>query len=63
MQAQRVKTDRNDARGLAHIMRTGWFKAVHIKSHESQKLRVFLGNRRCLLDKRHDIELRICGTL
>jgi len=63
MQAQQVKTDRNDARGLAHIMRTGWFREVHIKSHQSQKLRLLLGNRRCLLDKRLDIDTHIRGTL
>jgi len=63
MQAQQVKTDRNDARGLAHIMRTGWFREVHVKSHQSQKLRVLLGNRRCLLDKRLDIDSHIRGTL
>jgi transposase len=63
MKAQQVKTDRNDARGLAHIMRTGWFKEVHVKSHTSQKLRVLLGNRRCLLDKRLDIDSQIRGTL
>lgn len=63
MQAQQVKTDRNDARGLAHIMRTGWFKEVHVKSHASQRLRVLLGNRRCLLDKRLDIDSQIRGTL
>ena len=63
MQAQQVKTDRNDARGLAHIMRTGWFREVHVKSHASQKLRVLLGNRRCLLDKRLDIDSQIRGTL
>ncbi|HEV2349287.1 MAG TPA: IS110 family transposase [Terriglobia bacterium] len=63
MKAQQVKTDRNDARGLAHIMRTGWFREVHVKSHQSQKLRVLLGNRRCLLDKRLDIDSQIRGTL
>jgi transposase len=63
LQAQRVKTDRNDARGLAHIMRTGWYKAVHVKTDESQKLRVLMNNRRCLLDKRLDIENQIRGTL
>jgi transposase len=63
MQAQQVKTDRNDARGLAHIMRTGWFREVHVKSHQSQRLRVLLNNRRCLLDKRLDIESQIRGTL
>lgn len=25
------KTDRNDARALAQIMRTGWFRQVHVK--------------------------------
>jgi transposase len=49
MQAQSVKTDRNDARALAQMMRTGWFKAVHVKSEDSQKLRVLMGSRRCLL--------------
>ena len=61
--AQSVKTDRNDARGIAHIMRTGWFRAVHIKSHESQKLRVLLNNRRCLLDKQLDLQNQIRGTM
>ena len=63
LQAQTVKTDRNDARGLAHIMRTGWFKSVHIKSETSQKLRVLLNNRSCLVDKRVDISNQIRGTL
>jgi transposase len=63
MQAQNVKTDRNDAKGLAHIMRTGWFREVHIKDHESQKLRVLLNNRRCLVDKRVDLDNQIRGTL
>lgn len=63
LKAQTMKTDRNDARGLAHIMRTGWFRAVHVKSPESQKLRVLLNNRRCLLSKRLDIEADIRGSL
>ena len=63
MKAQQVKTDRNDARGLAHMMRTGWYKEVHIKSRDSQELRMLLKNRRCLLDKRRDIESQIRGSL
>lgn len=63
MQAQNVKTDRNDARGIAHMMRTGRFRVVHVKSVNSQKLRVLLGNRKFLLQKRFDIEYRIRGTL
>lgn len=63
LSAQQIKTDRNDARGIAHIMRTGWFREVHVKSHESQKLRILLHNRRCLLDKRLDIDSQIRGTI
>ena len=63
MKAQQVKTDRNDARGIAHIMRTGWYREVHVKSHASQKIRVLLNNRRCLLDKRLDIDSQIRGTI
>ena len=32
MGAMPNKTDRNDARGIAQIMRTGWYRAVHVKS-------------------------------
>lgn len=63
MKAQQVKTDRNDARGIAHMMRTGWYREVHVKSHASHKFRVLLNNRRCLLDKRLDIDGQIRGTI
>jgi transposase len=63
MKAQQVKTDRNDARGLAHIMRTGWYKVVHIKSHDSQELRMLLNNRRFLLDKRIAVDNEVRGSL
>lgn len=63
LKAQSIKTDKNDARGLAHIMRTGWYKSVHIKSDESQRLRVLLNNRRFLIAKRRDLENQIRGTL
>jgi transposase len=63
MKAQQVKTDRNDARGIAHMMRTGWYREVHVKSNSSQKIRVLLNNRKCLLEKRLDIDSQIRGTL
>jgi transposase len=63
LKAQNVKTDRNDARGIAHMMRTGWFKATHVKASESQKRRVLLNNRKSLAEKRLDIENQIRGTL
>ena len=39
------KTDQNDAEGLAQIMRTGWYREVHVKSFESHRARALLGAR------------------
>ena len=61
--AMRNKTDRNDARGIAQMMRTGWFRPVHIKSIASQELRLLLVARRALIGRRRDIENVIRGTL
>ena len=63
LSAMRNKTDRNDARGIAQMMRTGWFRKVHVKSQESQTLRLLLVNRRTLVAKRRDIENTLRGTL
>ena len=35
-----VKTDRNDPRSIAQVMRIGWFSIVHVKSTGSQELRM-----------------------
>jgi transposase len=37
------KTDQNDADGLAQIMRTGWYRAVHVKSFDSHRARALVG--------------------
>lgn len=58
-----VKSDRNDARAIAHVMRTGWYTEVHIKSLRSQRLKMLLTNRRVLLTKVIDIENTIRGTM
>lgn len=58
-----VKTDRNDARAIAQVVRVGWFSIVHIKSPVSQELRMLLANRKMLLTKQIDIENEIRGTL
>ena len=50
------KTDRNDARALAQIMRTGWFRAVHVKSRQSRLWRSLLVARRTILNERRAIE-------
>jgi transposase len=40
--AMPVKTDRTDARAIAQMVRTGWFRPVHVKSELSQELRALL---------------------
>ncbi|TGV89323.1 transposase, partial [Mesorhizobium sp. M2D.F.Ca.ET.145.01.1.1] len=63
LNAQRNKTDRNDARGIAEMIRLGWYRAVHVKSSDSQRLRLLLSNRRLLKRKLIDVENHIRGTL
>jgi transposase len=58
-----VKTDRKDARGIAQLMRLGWFKPVHCKSMPAQEVRALLAARKLLQSKRIDVELCIRGIL
>lgn len=58
-----VKTDRNDARAMAQVVRTGWYKAVHVKSELSQELRALLTGRKLLVAKLRDLENGIRGLL
>jgi transposase len=46
--AMSVKTDRNDARAIAQLMRLGWFRPVHCKSVEAQEIRAVLTARKLL---------------
>jgi len=46
-----IKTDRTDAQAIAQMVRTGWFRAVHVKSPLSQELRVLLTARKLLVAK------------
>ncbi|MFN3892178.1 MAG: IS110 family transposase [Beijerinckiaceae bacterium] len=57
------KTDRHDARGFAQIVRTGWYKAVHIKSHEAYVTRALLTARDALVGVRVRLENEIRGLL
>ena len=59
MAAMTNKTDRNDARGIANMMRTGWFRAVHVKTQASQERRFLLTARQTLARKLIDLELTI----
>jgi transposase len=63
LQAQINKTDRNDARGIAQMMRAGLFRPVHVKTIRSQKLRMLLTHRKLLQSKAIAIENDLRGTL
>jgi transposase len=55
------KTDRNDARGLAHLSRTGFFKPVHVKSLPSHAVRSLIIARKKLVGQRVTLENQIRG--
>ena len=63
LQAQINKTDRNDARGIAQMMRAGLYRPVHVKTLRSQKLRMLLTHRKLLQGKAIAIENDLRGTL
>jgi transposase len=61
--AMPVKTDRKDARGIAQLMRLGWFRPVHCKSLAAQEVRALLAARKLLQTKNHDVEMSLRGVL
>ena len=63
LSTMRNKTDRNDARGIAQMMRLGSYRAVHVKNIDMQKMRPLLANRKLLKRKLIDVENHIRGTL
>ena len=63
LQAQINKTDRNDARGIAQMMRAGLYRPVHVKTLRSQKLRMLLTHRKLLQSKAIAIDNDLRGTL
>jgi len=58
-----VKTDRNDARGIAQLMRLGGFRLVHCKSMAAQETRAVLTARKLVQGKLYDIEMSLRGIL
>lgn len=58
-----VKSDRNDARGIAQLMRLGWFRPVHCKSIAAQESRALLTARKLLQSKLRDVENSLRGVL
>jgi transposase len=59
LKAQRNKTDKNDAHGVARLVRSGWYRDVHVKSEASYRLRLLLKHRRTLKRKFLDLENEI----
>ncbi len=63
LKMQMNKTDKNDAHGLAQMVRTGWYKAVEVKSAESHTVRAMLGVRFQLVGMRVEVTNQIRGIL
>ena len=61
LSAMRNKTDKHDARGIAQILRSGWYSQVHVKSIESHHIRMLLSSRRAVLSKCVDLENEVRG--
>lgn len=61
--AMPVKSDRNDARGIAQLMRLGWFRPVHCKSMDAQEVRAVLTARKLVQTKLLDVENSLRGIL
>jgi transposase len=63
LKMQMNKTDQNDAEGLAQIMRTGWYRSVHIKSLDAHRARALLGARAQLVGMTTRLSNHIRGVL
>ena len=61
--AMPVKSDRNDARGIAQLMRLGWFRPVHCKSMAAQEMRALLTARKLVQSKLLDVQMSLRGLL
>lgn len=63
LSAMTVKTDRRDARGIAQLLRLGWYRPVHAKSVGAQEVRSLLTARKLMQAKLLDVECSIRGVL
>ena len=61
LSAMRNKTDKNDARGIAQLLRSGWYSQVHVKSMASHRIRALLSSRKAVLSKCIDLEQEVRG--
>lgn len=61
LSAMRNKTDKNDARGIAQVLRAGWFNPIHVKSYDAHYDRALLTSRKAILRKCLDLEAEVRG--
>jgi transposase len=58
-----IKTDRRDARGIAELLRMGWFQPVHLKTAAARDLRLMLSARDTLGRRVRELDNSIRGLL
>jgi len=58
-----VKTDRKDARGIAELLRMGWFQPVHMKTPAARDLRLLLSARETLCRRIRELDNSVRGLL
>ena len=63
LRASLVKTDRRDARGIANLLRLGWFKPVLVKAASARERRVLLAARDTLARRMRDLDNAVRGLL
>lgn len=63
LSAMRNKTDKNDARGIAQVLRSGWYSPVHMKSRRSHAMRTLMSSRKACLSKCIDLANEVRGLL
>ena len=61
LSAMIAKTDRNDARGMAQLLRSGWFRPVHVKTVPAREQRALLAARSTLVRRHRDVENSVRG--
>jgi transposase len=63
LSSMRTKTDRSDARGMAQLLRMGWFRPVHVKAVDTREQRTRLAARDALGRRLRDLENTVRGLL
>ena len=63
LSARGNKTDRNDARGLAELMRVGWYREAHVRGASANAIRSLLMGRKLLMQTKRTLENTLRGAV